>query len=82
MAKFDFESLTISEVETIEMISGLPIDALMDDTALKGKSLKAVVFVIKKREDDKYTIADAGKVSFKDAMELLQPGDEADPKDN
>jgi len=54
----------------------------MDDTALKGKSLKAVVFVIKKREDDKYTIADAGKVSFKDAMELLQPGDEADPKDN
>jgi hypothetical protein len=81
MAKFDFESLTIEEVETIEMISGSPIDALMDDTALKGKSLKAVVFVVKKREDEKFTIADAGKVSFKEAMELLQPG-EADPKDN
>ena len=82
MAKFDFESLTIEEVETIEMISGSPIDALMDDTALKGKSLKAVVFVVKNREDEKFTIADAGKVSFKEAMELLQPGDETDPKDN
>jgi hypothetical protein len=80
MAKFDFETLTIEEVETIEQISGAPIDALMDDNALKGKSLKAVVYVIKKREDDKFTIADAAKLSFKDAMELLQPG-EPDPKE-
>ena len=82
MAKFDFETLTIEEVETIEQISGSPIDALMDDNALKGKSLKAVVFVVKRRENAGYTLVDAGKVSFKEAMELLQPGDEADPKDN
>jgi len=81
MAKFDFESLTISEVETIEMISGSPIDALMDDNSLKGKSLKAVVFVVKLRENPKFTLEDAGKVSFKEAMELLQPGDETDPKE-
>lgn len=82
MAKFDFETLTIEEVETIEQISGSPIDALMDETSLKGKSLKAVVFVVKRREDEKYTLADAGKVSFKEAMELLQPGDSKDPKEN
>jgi hypothetical protein len=82
MAKFDFESLTIEEVETIEQISGSPIDALMDDSALKGKALKAVVFVVNRRDNDKYTIADAGKVSFKEAMLLLQAGDDSDPKDS
>lgn len=82
MAKFDFETLTIEEVETIEQISGAPIDALMSEDALKGKSLKAVVFVVQRRDNDKYTLADAGKVSFKEAMELLQPGDSKDPKEN
>ena len=82
MAKFDFESLTISEVETIEQISGSPIDALMDDKALKGKSLKAVVFIIKKRENAMFTLEDAGKLSFKDAMGLMNASeDESDPKE-
>lgn len=81
MAKFDFESLTIEEVETIEQISGAPIDALMNEDSLKGKSLKAVVFVVQRRDNAGYTLADAGKVSFKEAMELLQPG-ESDPKEN
>jgi len=80
MAKFEFETLTIAEVETIEHISGSPIDSLMDDKALKGKSLKAVIFVIKKRENAMFTLEDAGQLSFKDAMEVLNAG-ESDPKD-
>lgn len=81
MAKFDFETLTIGEVEIIEHVSGSPIDALMDDKAPKGKSLKAVVFTIKKREDANYTLEDAAKLSFKDAMAILNAGDEPDPKE-
>lgn len=81
MAKFDFETLTIGEVETIEHISGNPIDALMDDKSLKGKSLKAVVFVIKKRENAMFTLEDAAKLSFKDAMDILNAGDDSDPKE-
>ncbi len=81
MAKFDFETLTIGEVETIEHISGSPIDSLMDDSALKGKSLKAVVFIIKKRDNAMFTLDDAAKLSFKEAMDLLNAGEEADPKD-
>ena len=81
MAKFDFESLTIGEVETIEQISGSPIDALMDAAALKGKSLKAVVFVVKKRENAMFTLEDASKLSFKDAMGIINSGDETDPKE-
>lgn len=81
MAKFDFESLTIGEVETIEQISGSPIDALMDDKALKGKALKAVVFVVKKRENAMFTLEDAAKLSFKEAMGIISSGDDSDPKD-
>lgn len=81
MAKFDFESLTIGEVETIEQISGAPIDALMDEKALKGKSLKAVVFTVKKRENAAFTLEDAAKLSFKDAMSIINSGDDSDPKD-
>lgn len=81
MAKFDFESLTIAEVETIEQISGSPIDSLMDDKALKGKALKAVVFVVKKREDAAFTLEQAGQLSFKDAMGIINPGEDSDPKE-
>jgi len=82
MAHFDFESLTIEEVETIENLSGSPIDALMDDKALKGKSIKAVVFVIKKRENQMYTLDEAAKVSFKEAMELINSdAGDTDPKE-
>ena len=81
MAKFDFESLTIGEVETIEQISGSRIDELMDDSALKGKSLKAVVFVVKKRENAMFTLEDAAKLSFKEAMGILNSGEEENPKE-
>lgn len=82
MAKFDFESLTIGEVETIEHISGQPIDSLMDDKALKGKSLKSVLFVIKKRENAMFTLEQAAEIPFKEAMELLNSNEaETDPKE-
>lgn len=82
MAKFDFESLTIGEVETIEHVSGQPIDSLMDDKALKGKSLKAVLFIVKKREDPKFTLEQAAEIPFKEAMELLNSNEaETDPKE-
>lgn len=80
MAVFDFESLTIEDVETIEHISGRAIDSIMDDESPKGKTMKAIVFVVKRKENPMYTLDDAGKVSFKEAMELLQSGD-ADPKE-
>jgi hypothetical protein len=80
MAKFDFESLTIEDVETIEMIAGKAIDSIMDDETPKGKTMKAIVFVLNRKDNPKYTLEDASKVSFKEAMELLN-GDESDPKE-
>lgn len=78
--KFNFETLTIEEVEAIEGITGKPIDAIADAGSVKGAVLKAIIYVMKKRENPAYTIEDAGKVSFKDAMAMFD-GSEDDPKD-
>lgn len=76
----DFLStLTLDEVETIENLSGNPLDELMGEGKLKGKALKAIIWVAKKRVDPNFKIEDAGKVTFAEALELFK-GDTEDPK--
>lgn len=77
--KFDFESLTLEEVEQIELITGTSIDQIMDIGQPRGKALKAIIFVIKKREDPNFTIEQAGKISLKDAQSAFLS--ESDPKE-
>lgn len=72
------ESLTLDEVETIENLSGSPMDELMGAGKLKGKALKAMIWVAKKRVDPNYKMEDAGKVTFSEAMDLFKV--DADPK--
>jgi hypothetical protein len=74
-----FSTLTLDEVETIENLSGQPMDELMGVGKLKGKALKAIIWVAKKRVDPNFKMEDAGKVSFADALELFK-GVEEDPK--
>jgi hypothetical protein len=76
----DFLStLTLDEVETIENLSGTPMDELMGVGKLKGKALKAIIWVAKKRVDPNYKMEDAGKVTFSEALELFKAV-EVDPK--
>jgi hypothetical protein len=76
----DFIStLTLDEVETIENLSGSPMDELMGVGKVKGKALKAIIWVAKKRNDPNYKMEDAGKVTFAEALELFKGVDE-DPK--
>jgi hypothetical protein len=74
-----FSTLTLDEVETIENLSGTPMDELMGAGKLKGKTLKAIIWVAKKREDPNYKMEDAGKVSFSEALDLFK-GVAEDPK--
>ena len=78
-AQFDFETLTLDEVETIELLTGTSIDQLMDAGQAKGKALKAIIFIIKKRADSSYTIEQAGKIPMKEAQALFLGAD--DPKE-
>ena len=76
---FDFESLTLNEVEQIELITGNSIDQILDAGQAKGKAMKAIIFVMKKRLDPNFTIEQAGFISMSEANALF--AGEADPKE-
>jgi hypothetical protein len=74
-----FSTLTLDEVETIENLSGQAMDELMGVGKLKGKALKAIIWVAKKRVDPNFKMEDAGRVTFAEALELFK-GIDTDPK--
>jgi hypothetical protein len=76
---FDFESLTLNEVEQIELITGSSIDQLMDAGQAKGKAMKALIFVMKKRTNPNFTLEQAGAFSMTEANALF--AGESDPKE-
>lgn len=76
MNQFDFESLTLEEVELIENLTNSSIDEAFGNGKPKGKALAAFVWVVRKRNDPSYKMEDAKKLSLKDALAMIQ-GDEA-----
>jgi hypothetical protein len=76
---FDFESLTLNEVEQIELITGASIDQLLDAGQAKGKAMKAIIFIMKKRIDPDFTLEQAGQISMTEANRLF--AGESDPKE-
>lgn len=74
------DSLTLDEVETIENLAGVAMDELMGAGKLKGKALKAVVFVAQRRQNPDFKMEDAGKITFAGALELFN-GAGDDPKE-
>jgi hypothetical protein len=79
MAQINFETMTLAEIEQIETLTGRGIEAIMAEGAPRGVALKAIIWVLKRRENPGYTLEDAGKVSLREATEMFA-GDE-DPKD-
>jgi len=79
----DIQKLTIGEVAKVEELSGLPISALGDENKPKGKLLVALVYVIKRREDDSFRPHDAEKFTMEEVEAILglnAQEDEDDPK--
>jgi hypothetical protein len=75
MNKFDFDSLTLEEVELIESLTNTGIDQAFADGKPKGKALAAFVWVVTKRTNPDYKMEDAKKVSLKEALGMIK-GDE------
>lgn len=74
-----FSTLTLDEVEIIENLAGTALDELMGAGKLKGKALKAIIWVAKKRTDPNFKMEDAGKVTFAEALDLFKVAGD-DPK--
>lgn len=60
----DIDSLTLDEIDAIETIIDGPLDDLAKPGARKAKMLKAMAYVIKRREDPSFTVEDAGRLKI------------------
>jgi hypothetical protein len=75
----DFDTMTLNEIEQIELLTGRSIDSIMDDGAPRGRTFKAIILVFKKRTDPNFTFEQAGEFSMEQATALFS-GDDS-PKD-
>lgn len=67
----DIKNLTMGEISKVEELAGLPIGALADDDKPKGKLMAALAFVIKRREDPKFTLEAANNMTMDEINALL-----------
>lgn len=67
----DIKNLTMGEVAKIEELSGQPLASLSDDNKPKGKLMAALAFVIKRREDPKFTLEMANNMTMAEITALI-----------
>lgn len=75
------DSLTIDDIEALEDETGIPIDRLFSGEAEVSKAtmMRAVVFILKRRNDPEFTMAQAGKVPLGEIDRLLKVAGGAAP---
>ena len=71
-----FEELTLGEIEEVELMLNTSIDQAFADGKPKGRALRVLYFVAKKREVPSYKFEDTEKLTQKEALEFLA-GDES-----
>lgn len=81
MQSIDIEDFDVNEIIVLEEETGLSVEDLMAAGQPRGKVLRAINFVVLRREDPDVTIEDAGKVKLGELMEALgsdedEPGNE------
>lgn len=73
----DIKNLTMGEVAKIEELSGLPLAAIAEDDKPKGKLMAALAYVVKRREDPKFTLEMANNMTMAEITALIGGDDEA-----
>lgn len=58
----DLNDLRVHEIETIEEVIGTSIDEAFGAGAPRGKALRALGYVIKRRDNPDFTLEDAGNL--------------------
>lgn len=75
MSTFDFETLTLGEAEAIEDKLGTSLAAAQD--ASQVKLMRALVWVVLRREDPDFTYEATADIAMSDLVSLA--GEEGDP---
>ncbi|MFD6094665.1 hypothetical protein ACFWGN_21445 [Oerskovia sp. NPDC060338] len=78
---FSIDQLTLGEIATVEELSGESITSFGNGDKPMAKSLQALYFVAKRREDRKFTFKEAENVTMQEATDYLGFGETADPKE-
>lgn len=66
-----FEELTLGEIEQVELLLNDSIDSAFADGKPKGRALRVLYFMAKKREVPNYKFEDTDKVTQAEALAYL-----------
>lgn len=75
---FDINKLTIGEIRTAERIGDSSITLLNDPTASKAGMLMGLAYVITKRTDPTFTVAQAETLTLAECSALIGGDDDED----
>lgn len=68
---FDWEDLTMEEIEFLEEYTGTALDEMQSAGSPKGKLLTAIAYIAMKRQDPEFTIEQARQLKIKEATGAL-----------
>lgn len=71
----NFDDLTLGEIEEIEMLTGGSIDEVYKDGKPKGRAMRVIYWIAKRKQDPKLKFEETEKVTMKEAAELLSEDD-------
>jgi hypothetical protein len=71
----DFEDITLGEIAEIEDYAGMPFSAIGDERIGVIKLRIALAWIMKRRDNPSFTIADAEKLTPSDFAELFGDDD-------
>lgn len=64
--EIDLGELRIREIEELEELTGRPFDGLFtDDSAPKGKVMRAIGYLVKRRQNPEFTWEQAGELKIR-----------------
>lgn len=72
------ETMTLGQIEEIELLTGKSIDVAFNDGEPKGRALRAIYFVAMKTENPDYKFEETAKITQLEALRVLGG---IDPKD-
>lgn len=67
----NFDTMTLEDIETIETLTGTSIDSIVAEGQPKGKVLKVLLWVVKRKTDPNFSIEQAAKIPFQEAVAML-----------
>lgn len=66
-----FEELTLGEIEQVELLLNDSIDSAFNDGKPKGRAIRVLYYVAKKRENPSIKFEDTESVTQKEALDFL-----------